>query len=42
MVYSCDYLFQDWLHYMVVAVIANILAITMAYATHKLFVFRIK
>ena len=34
------YLFHPWIHYMVIAVIANILSITMAYVTHKLFVFR--
>lgn len=36
------YLFQPWVHYMVIAVAGNVLAITMAYATHKLFVFRTK
>jgi putative flippase GtrA len=36
------YLFQEWVHYMVIAVVSNILAITMAYATHKHFVFRTK
>ncbi len=36
MLYACG----AWLHYMVVAVVGNVLAITMAYATHKLFVFR--
>lgn len=36
------YLFQIRVHYMVLAVVANILAITMAYLTHKLFVFRTK
>lgn len=34
------YLFQPWVHYMVIAVVCNVLAITMAYASHKLFVFR--
>lgn len=36
------YLFQPKVHYMVIAVAGNVLAITMAYATHKLFVFRTK
>ena len=36
------YLFQPRVHYMVIAIIGNVLAITMAYATHKLFVFRTK
>jgi len=36
------YLFQPWAHYMVIAVVGNVMAITMAYATHKLFVFRTK
>ena len=34
------YLLQRWVHYMVLAVVCNVLAITMAFATHKLFVFR--
>jgi len=34
------YLFHARVHYLAIAVVANILAITMAYATHKLFVFR--
>ena len=34
------WLFQPQVHYMVIAVATNVLAITMAYATHKLFVFR--
>lgn len=36
------YLLHDRIHYMVIAVVANVLAISMAYATHKLFVFRTK
>ena len=36
------YLLQPWVHYMVIAVVGNVLAITMAYTTHKLFVFRTK
>ena len=36
------YLSQPHVHYMVVAVVANVFSITMAYATHKLFVFRTK
>ena len=36
------YLFQPLVHYMVIAVAGNVLAISMAYATHKLFVFRTK
>ncbi len=36
------YLFHALDHYMVVAVVGNVLAITMAYTTHKLFVFRTK
>ncbi len=36
------YLLHGRVHYMVIAVVANVLAITMAYATHKLFVFRTK
>jgi putative flippase GtrA len=34
------YLFRPWVHYMVIALVGNVLAITMAYVTHKLFVFR--
>ena len=36
------YMFQAWVHYMVIAVLANVFSISMAYATHKLFVFRTK
>lgn len=36
------YLFQPWVHYMAIAVVGSVVAITMAYATHKLFVFRTK
>jgi len=36
------WLFQPQVHYMAIAVATNVLAITMAYATHKLFVFRTK
>jgi len=32
------FLFQPQVHYMVIAVVCNVLAISMAYATHKLFV----
>jgi len=40
-VYAGAYwLLRPRVHYMVIAVASNILAITMAYATHKLFVFR--
>jgi len=34
------YLFHPRVHYMVIAVVGNVLAVTMAFATHKLFVFR--
>ncbi len=42
-VYAVPYFFfHGRIHYMVIAVVANPVAITMAYATHKLFVFRTK
>jgi putative flippase GtrA len=36
------WLLQPQVHYMIIAVVGNVLAITMAYTTHKLFVFRTK
>jgi putative flippase GtrA len=42
-VYAIPYYFlHKWVHYMVIAVVGNVFAITMAYVTHKFFVFRTK
>lgn len=36
------YFLHQCIHYLLIAVVANVIAITMAYATHKIFVFRTK